>query len=235
MESNNPWRKILTFGILIFALVRIALVCSRTQQAPTISPVNQSVNDALQMQQENLQRIRETQYAQAPKALYTPYQELRETEDIVLLQRGIQRLAKDSLFPFDINTSLRLSKETMFLTHPPMPIRFGFKSADNTVTYVIEYEGEEKGNSWLKQHRDAFKLHKKEASSERTDQLFYQFQQDKISFHGYGVSTSDRGVTTLMIVESPKLTSTQLQTYFLTFALTNFVKVQKKETAHSVP
>ncbi|MFN5774006.1 hypothetical protein [Flavobacterium sp.] len=235
MESNNPWRKILTFGILIFALVRIALLCSRTQQAPTISPVNQSVNNALQMQQENLQRIRETQYAEAPKALYTPYQELRETEDIVLLQRGIQRLAQDSLFPFDINTSIRLTKETMFLTHPPMPIRFGFKSTDNTVTYVIEYEGEEKGNIWLKQHREAFKLSKKEASSERTDQLFYQFQQEGTSFNGYGVSTSDQGVTTLMIVESPKLSSAQLQTHFLTFALTNFVKVQKKETAHSVP
>ncbi len=225
MESNqSPWRYVLSVVLLLIALVRIVMFCNRQNSSPSYNP-SQQLQNVMQMQEENRQRLREAQAMQAPKQLYLPYAELKETEDIVLINRGITRLAKDSLLPFDLSTSLKLEKGTMLIQNPQQPIRFGFKSNNDVITWINDYSEKGTLSELLGPTHTDLKITKEEVSSDRTKQIFYTYTHEGKKYAGFGVCTTEESGTIAMLFEHEKRNSSELQSEFMTFVLTHFVKV----------
>lgn len=224
MENNSPWRSVLSVVILIIALIRIVMFCNRQNSTPNYNS-DQQIQNMMQTQQETMQRVQEAQAAEAPKQLYIPYATLKETEDIALINRGIERLAKDSLFPFDLSTSLKLEKGTMIIRRPQSPIRFGFKGTNDVITWINDYTEKGTVSELLAAAHPELKITKVDASSERTKQIFYTYTHEGQKMNGFGVCTTEDSGTIAMLFEHEKKTSAQLQTEFMTFVLTHFVKV----------
>ncbi|MEN9336804.1 MAG: hypothetical protein RLZZ500_1791 [Bacteroidota bacterium] len=230
MENNSPWRSVLSIVLLIVALVRIVMFCNRQNSTPNYNS-DQQIQNMMQSQQETMQRVQEAQAVEAPKQLYIPYASLKDTEDIVLINRGIERVAKDTLMPFDLTTSLKIDKGTMMIRRPQSPIRFGFKGANDVMTWINDYTEKGSISELLGASRPDLKITKEDKSSERTKQIFYTYTHEGQKINGFGVCTSEESGTIAMLFEHEKKSSAQLQTEFMTFVLTHFVKVTDDQSS----
>lgn len=139
MESKSFWRTVLTVGLLLFAVVRIAMMCGKSSSRGIEEDKN------YQRMVGHLQESRKLQEKATEKAsnnlFYQNYDSISRLNDAQMAAYKVIKTDKDSLIALDLSASIKVDKNSFIQKNYDDTLNLAVKMPDNTTILMHSYEG----------------------------------------------------------------------------------------------
>jgi hypothetical protein len=221
--SNSPWRTLLSFALLAFALIRLAMTCSHSNQ-PVPGPLPEL--EQIQQQHQEIRASRNLQQTISNQMLYSDYNALNSLDASSKRLYGIVKIEKDSVIRFDLGSDLKLERGYFLQNNRDDSLKIAVRTPDMSLFFhdFASNNGDEYNMRSIKrglalEEFKADKLKKLKAYS-------YTIRKNNKKLNGYAVTFGSKGYPVYAEFESAQLDKTTLRAKALLF-LIGHIKAQK--------
>lgn len=139
MENKPAWRSLLSIGIILFAVIRIALTCSRSSESSYMeSPEYQRLTNGLREGALLKQRREKTA---SNNLFYESYDSIRKISPEERERFGVIETEKDSLVPLDLSAKIKVEKNSFIQKNYDDTLSIAVKFPDDTSLFMHSYGG----------------------------------------------------------------------------------------------
>lgn len=139
MENKPAWRSLLSIGIILFAVIRIALTCSRSSESSYMeSPEYKRLTTGLR----NGALLRQKREETASNDLfYESYDSIRKLAPEERERFGVIEMKKDSLVPLDLSAKIKAEKNSFIQKNYDDTLSMAVKFPDDISMFMHSYKG----------------------------------------------------------------------------------------------
>lgn len=227
-RETPVWRILLSVGIAIFAVGRLAYTCSRQNTAKDQNVELQQMLQETQSQYQEAARLRQAETERiSNRIMYIPYDSLEKMEESQRNVYKIMKVEKDSMLRLDISTKIKIAQNSYFQKNFDDSLKMAIKTPENLTMFIHDFSGE--GN--IKENFISLKKYKnpvdvKEESVSSTKILSYTITQEGKKFNGYALCFQNGGYFCFIEFESDKLKKADLKLKALTYLISNLEKTK---------
>lgn len=139
MENKPAWRSLLSIGIILFAVIRIALTCSRSSESSyTESPEYQRLTNGLR---EGALRKQRKEKTASKHLFYESYDSIRKLTPEERKRFGVTETEKDSLVPLELSAKIKVEKNSFIQKNYDDTLSIAVKFPDDTSLFMHSYGG----------------------------------------------------------------------------------------------
>lgn len=211
MENKPAWRSLLSIGIILFAVIRIALTCSRsTEKSYTENPEYQRLTNGLR--EGALLRQRKEKTA-SNDLFYESYDSIRKLTAEERERFGVTETEKDSLVPLDLSAKIKVEKNGFIQKNYDDTLSMAVKFPDNTFLFMHSYGGSGTLMDNFKSVKKGRELENISFTVNKPDSKFlsYRYTVKGIKYNGIVMMGKENSRFTFIEFESTDLPKEALQ------------------------
>ena len=177
------------------------------------------MNEYRRIQTENRQTISNLLF-------YKPYKQLDSLPQENKALYSVYKLDKDTVVNLDIETKIKIPKESYFQKNYDDSLKMAFKSPDDIVVFVHDFTGKGSNEDNLKSIKRGLNLQAFKTEENKTDNtnLFsYTVTQNGTTYNGYAMGFKNDNYFLFLEFESDKVSKEGLKVRALTYLLDNLV------------
>ena len=216
MNERPVWKTILSVAVCLFAVIRLAITCSKTSNRSSYSDTSyENVNSLIQnYRNEDLQSNDESN-----DLFYENYDSINKLNEA---EKAIFRVAKvknDTLVPIDLTSKISVEPKSFIQKNHDDSLQMAVKLPDNTSIFLHAYSSKDDmmdNFKALKKKKNIASIQVKvdDPNSKFVD---YTYQYGGKKYNGYALLTTENGQFTSLEFENNKLSKEALQMKAITF------------------
>jgi len=218
MDNKSVWRTILSVGLCLFALIRLAMTCSKS------SSRNDSYNDTNYEDVSGLLKQNRGYYQNATQnsdndLFYKSYADLSQLTESEKAVNHVMKIDKDTLLPLDLSSKIKVEKNSYIQKSYDDTLKTAIKLPDNTSIFLHSYEG----NGDLIDNFKSVKRKKEiknitfKLDQPDTKYVSYNYTANGEKYNGLALVTKENNYFTFIEFENNKISKYQLESKTLTF------------------
>ncbi|KQR92445.1 hypothetical protein ASG01_11015 [Chryseobacterium sp. Leaf180] len=211
MESKSFWRTVLTVGLLLFALIRIAMMCGKSSYRSLDHDENyQRMVTSLQ----EGRRIQEKTREKASNNLfYQNYDSISKLNDSQMNFYKVMKTDKDSLLSLDLTASLKVDKNSFIQKNYDDTLNLAVKMPDNTTILMHSYEGSGDLTDNFKAVKKSRELSNIKNIIDKKDVKYisYNYLNEGIKKTGFALLTETDRYFSFIEIENSQIPKSQLE------------------------
>ncbi len=221
MTNGSSWRSLLSILLLVIAVIRLVVTCSKSDTAPT------PLNDVLENNSRELieASIRSAKMSQenSNDFLYHSYQSLDSLSEQQQRQNYVTKLSKDSLVTIDLSSKIVVEKNNFIQNNHDDTLRMAFKTPKDVTIFIHDLEST-KGitdNFKALKKNCQLKIDKSTFNTKSFETLSYSISKENKKVNGFVLGFHKKEYWTFIEFESTKASKENLKEAAIQFLINN--------------
>lgn len=216
MNERPVWKTILSVAVCLFAVIRLAITCSKTSNRSSYSDTSyENVNSLIKnYRNEDLQSNDESN-----DLFYENYDSINKLNEA---EKAIFRVAKvknDTLVPIDLTSKISVEPKSFIQKNHDDSLQMAVKLPDNTSIFLHAYSSKDDmmdNFKALKKKKNIANI-KVKVDDPNSKFVGYTYQYGGKKYNGYALLATENGQFTSLEFENNKLSKEDLQMKAITF------------------
>ncbi|MPS65996.1 MAG: hypothetical protein DI622_11135 [Chryseobacterium sp.] len=216
MNEKPVWKTILSVAVCLFAVIRLAITCSKTSNRSSYSDTSyENVNSLIQnYRNEDLQSNDESN-----DLFYENYDSINKLNEA---EKAIFRVAKvksDTLVPIDLTSKISVEPKSFIQKNHDDSLQMAVKLPDNTSIFLHAYSSKDDMMDNFKALKKKKNIANIQVKVDDPNSKFvgYTYQYGGKKYNGYALLATENGQFTSLEFENNKLSKEDLQMKAITF------------------
>lgn len=221
MSSGNNWRSLLSILLLVIAVIRIIVTCSKSDT--TTNTLNNVLEDNSREQMEANIRNAKISQQNTNDYLYNSYQFIDSLSDQEQKQNYVTKLSKDSLLTIDLSSKIVVEKNNFIQNNHDDTLRMAFKTPKELTIFIHDLESTNGITENLKALKKncQLKIDKSTFNTKSFETLSYSITKEHKNINGFVLGFHKKEYWTFIEFESTKASKEQLKEDAIHFLINN--------------
>lgn len=219
MDDKPVWKTILSVGLALFAIIRLAMTCSNMSGNSSKNyqtDQSESLNYMLQKSRDQYQSTIENASNDIFNASYDSISQLSDAEMAIY---KIKKVKKDTLLPLDLTAKINVESNSFIQKNYDDSLKIAVKLPDNTTIFLHDYESSGEALETLKSLKQKKNIQNVSLELDEPNSKFvsYNYKDKGKKYNGFALISKEGNQFTSLEFENNKISKNELQMKAFTF------------------
>lgn len=216
MNERPVWKTILSIAVCLFAVIRLAITCSKTSNRSSYSDTSyENVNSLIQnYRNKDLQNNDESN-----DLFYENYDSINKLNEAEKSIFRVVKVKSDTLVPVDLTSKISVEPRSFIQKNHDDSLQLAVKLPDNTSIFLHAYSSKDGMMDNFKALKKKKNIANIKLKLDEPDSKFvgYTYEYGGKKYNGYALLARENGQFTSLEFENNKLSKEDLQMKAITF------------------